>query len=117
MSWNGNRLTVQKAPTPEHAFAMLQRAAECRHVKYSIPERLDCESLQRWIHTGLEPCRCSSGLVRYCYGCFRLWLTPLCKVTGSNSAPNGTNVGGAGNRLLAEIRGLGTNECIEEEFL
>jgi hypothetical protein len=35
----------------------LQRTAYCQNVPYSIPNRTDCESLQRWIHTGLEQYR------------------------------------------------------------
>jgi hypothetical protein len=51
----GSRL-VQR-PEPFALSAILWRAAQCRGLKYSIPERLDCESLQRWIHTGLEQYR------------------------------------------------------------
>jgi hypothetical protein len=36
---------------------ILGRSPQCRGLKYSVPERLDCESLQRWIHTGKEEYR------------------------------------------------------------
>jgi hypothetical protein len=46
-------------PDAQHVPAILARAAQCRYLPYSIPARTDCESLQRWIHTGLEQFRWS----------------------------------------------------------
>ena len=46
----------------QHVPAMLVWAAQCRYLPYSIPARTDCESLQRWIHTGLEQFRWSGQL-------------------------------------------------------
>jgi hypothetical protein len=51
-----NSRLVQR-PDPRVVPAILQRTAQCKGLKYSIPERLDCESLQRWIHTGQEQYR------------------------------------------------------------
>lgn len=46
-------------PDPQHVPTVLARAAQCRYLPYSIPARTDCESLQRWIHSGLEQFRWS----------------------------------------------------------
>jgi hypothetical protein len=47
-----NSHLVQHAASEEHARSILQLCANARFLPYSIPERQDCESLQRWIHTG-----------------------------------------------------------------
>jgi hypothetical protein len=45
---------------PAHAISgILARTAQCRYVPYSIKDRQDCESIQRWIETGLEKYRFS----------------------------------------------------------
>jgi hypothetical protein len=41
-------------PHPNDVPAVLERTASCRFIKYSILARTDCESLQRWIHSGEE---------------------------------------------------------------
>lgn len=43
---------VRRADSEEHAQAILQLCANVRYLPYSIFQRQDCESLQRWIHTG-----------------------------------------------------------------
>src|SRR5262245_36779072 len=52
-----NYARLVQRPDPQFIDAILQRTAMCRGLKYSIPDRLDCESLQRWIHTGCEAFR------------------------------------------------------------
>lgn len=45
---------------PAHAIpGILARTAQCRYVPYSIYNRQDCESIQRWIDTGEEKYRFS----------------------------------------------------------
>jgi hypothetical protein len=52
-----SRLVIR--PYPEYIPAILHRAAHCQHLVYSVPARMDCESVQRWIQTGLEQFRWS----------------------------------------------------------
>lgn len=51
-----NSRIVQR-PHPFFVLAILDRAAKCKGLKYSVSDRQDCESLQRWIHTGQEQYR------------------------------------------------------------
>ena len=41
-------------PHPDHVQAILERAELCRGIEWSALARTDCESIQRWIHTGNE---------------------------------------------------------------
>lgn len=50
---------VQHADGPAHLQLILARCLATWHLKYSIPARLDCESLQRFIQTGQEEDRWS----------------------------------------------------------
>lgn len=45
---------LEARPHPDDVPAVLERTASCRFIKYSIFARTDCESLQRWIHSGEE---------------------------------------------------------------
>ena len=54
---------VQRAENDIHACDILQRCERLRCVKYSIPQKLDCESLQRFIQTGREEDRWSPQVV------------------------------------------------------
>jgi hypothetical protein len=45
---------LEKRPDANDVEAILKRAASCRYILYSLLARTDCESLQRWIHTGDE---------------------------------------------------------------
>ena len=47
------------SPHPGQIPAILERAALSRFLSYSLFARTDCESLQRWIHTGNEQDRWS----------------------------------------------------------
>ena len=46
-------------PHPNDVPAIRQRTESCRYILYSLLARTDCESLQRWIHTGAEDDRWS----------------------------------------------------------
>jgi len=48
----GNSVLVQHAANEEHLQSIFQLCAYTQYLKYSIRDRQDCESLQRWIHTG-----------------------------------------------------------------
>ena len=37
---------------PDDIPAIFERTGSCCYVLYSLLERTDCESIQRWIHTG-----------------------------------------------------------------
>ena len=50
---------LEARPLPADVAAILQRTEHCRFVRYSIFARTDCESLQRWIHSGNESARWS----------------------------------------------------------
>jgi hypothetical protein len=50
---------LEKRPDPDDVEAILERTASCRYILYSLLARTDCESLQRWIHTGNEADRWS----------------------------------------------------------
>jgi len=54
---------VLPADNDMHAWYILQRCERLRCVKYSIPQKLDCESLQRFIQTGREDDRWSPQVV------------------------------------------------------
>lgn len=49
-----NSELVKSAESVDHARAILQRCADLRYMRYSIPRRQDCESLQRYIQTARE---------------------------------------------------------------
>jgi hypothetical protein len=49
-----SRSRLEKRPNPGDVEAILKRAGACRYILYSLLARTDCESLQRWIHTGDE---------------------------------------------------------------
>lgn len=51
---------VQRAESTVRAWDILQRCERLRCLKYSIPQKQDCESLQRFIQTGREADRWSS---------------------------------------------------------
>lgn len=42
------------SPTPDQIPAILERTESCRGIEWSAWVRTDCESIQRWIHTGNE---------------------------------------------------------------
>ena len=50
---------LEARPHPDDVPAILQRPDFSRYIPYSILARTDCESLQRWIHTGAEDDRWS----------------------------------------------------------
>lgn len=50
---------LESRPHSADVGAILQRTASCHFVAYSLFARTDCESLQRWIHTGEENARWS----------------------------------------------------------
>src|SRR5258706_236255 len=54
-----NSELVKRADNPVHAWQILQRCQANCCLKYSIPQRQDCESLQRFLHTGREEDRWS----------------------------------------------------------
>lgn len=58
-----NSELVLHADSPEHVRAILQRCQELCCRDYSILKRQDCESLQRYIHTGQEADRWSPQVV------------------------------------------------------
>jgi len=41
-------------PAPGQVPEILKRTEQCRHLPWSIMNRTDCESIQRWIHSGDE---------------------------------------------------------------
>ena len=50
---------LEARPHADQVPAIVQRVLLCRYVGYSLWSRTDCESLQRWIHTGMEQVRWS----------------------------------------------------------
>ncbi len=54
---------LESRPHPADVGAILQRTESCRYLAYSLFARTDCESLQRWIHTGDENARWSPQVV------------------------------------------------------
>jgi hypothetical protein len=54
-----NSTLVARAENAAHARAILWRCQATCGLKYSIPRQQDCESLQRFIHTGREQDRWS----------------------------------------------------------
>jgi len=50
---------LEARPRPEDVPAIIERAIQVRYLLYSILSRTDCETLQRWIHTGMEQVRWS----------------------------------------------------------
>jgi hypothetical protein len=58
-----NSELVERAENDQHVALILARCKLLRHIKYSVPQRLDCESLQRLIQTGKEEDRWSPQVV------------------------------------------------------
>jgi hypothetical protein len=56
---------VQHADNDMHLQYILARCQASQHIKYSIPGRTDCESLQRFIQTGDEADRWCPQLWKY----------------------------------------------------
>lgn len=50
---------LRARPHPDQVQAILARAEFCRGIGWSMWARTDCESIQRWIHTGNESDRWS----------------------------------------------------------
>jgi len=57
--FEANSILVQRANGPLHVQQILGRCQNFCCLKYSIPQRQDCESIQRFIHTGREADRWS----------------------------------------------------------
>jgi hypothetical protein len=57
--FEANSMLVQRADSSRHVQQILERCQNFYCLKYSIPQRQDCESIQRFIHTGREEDRWS----------------------------------------------------------
>jgi hypothetical protein len=60
---------VANAQDNQHLWFIGARCAAVQHVKYSLPARTDCESLQRFVQTGQEADRWCPQLWKMLAGC------------------------------------------------